>query len=503
MEVGRQFLKNIFASWAGFGQRVLITFFFTPFITGHLSEARYGAWVIIFATLDYLSMVDIGMKQALVRFISKSLGEKNYDRVNQVLNTATAIYLVLAVIVFSLAMLVVYNFELIIQISDPVLLEETRGAMFVVALQITVFFLLLPFANTLGAFHRFDISNGQMMISELVRVAALVYLLANGYGLVEMVWAIFIIGSLRQIWSMWTLKRLHPQVKLQLSSVNRDMAEKLLHYSKISFMITVMWLVIFRADAYILGGMVAVAAAGIYAPASQLFHYFRNLINTIGTPLVPVISHLEVTNRTGYLSDIYLKGVKYISFVTSLFAVGCLFYARDFVGLWLKPEFAPAGTVMMILAVPAAVFLPQIVGNSILFGTEKHKRLLYVLAVEALLKIVLSIVLVERYGLLGLAYGTAIPQLLVYGIIYPQVMKRSVGVSVGKIYLNLVRSAVYAAGVAIPVALAMRSWFPPLGWGAFFLNVSAVVLLTAPVGFTLLEPDDRQRLRDMIRRKQK
>jgi O-antigen/teichoic acid export membrane protein len=191
----------------------VITFFFTPFITSELGEARYGAWIIMFATLDYLSMADIGMKQALVRFISKALGQDDFAGVNRTLNTATIIYLLLAAIVLSAALVVVNNLGSLVNIPDPGLLEETQGALFVVSLHLTLFFILMPFANTLGAFHRFDISNAQSVIEEVVRVFFLVWLLMEGYGLVAMAWAIFAISLLRQLWSVIILKRLHPEVR--------------------------------------------------------------------------------------------------------------------------------------------------------------------------------------------------------------------------------------------------------------------------------------------------
>ncbi len=499
MLVGRQLLKNIFSSWAGFGLRVGITFFFTPFITGVLGEARYGAWVIVFATLDYLSMADVGMKQSLVRFISKALGEKRMDTVNGILNTATAIYLGLASIAMIFALFIIANLGSLIDIPDPALLQETKDTLLVITFEMVVFFLLLPFANTLGAFHRFDISNAQNMVAETVRVIVLVILLKAGYGLVALVWAIFVISLLRQIWSIITLKRLHPEVRLQTKSLDKSIAKDLLGYSKISFLITIMWLIIFRADAFILGGLITVAAAGIYAPAGQIFYYIRSLINSVGIPLVPAISHLESTGDTKALARIYLKGLKYVSFVTAIFATGCMFYAHDFIRLWLAPEYAPAADVMVVLAIPAVVFMPQIVGNSIMFGLSKHNNLLYVLITEAILKVVLSIFLVDKYGMIGLAYGTAIPQVILYGLVYPQVIRRIVDVSLGRIYMTSIKSALLGAITAAPIAALMISWLAPTGWLYFFGNVSVILIAAAGVGYFLLESDDKTRLLDLIK----
>ena len=358
----------------------------------------------------------------------------------------------------------------------------------------------MPFANTLGAFHRFDISNTTEMIFEVARVVALVALLKAGYGLVALVWAIFLIALIRQIATIIILKRLYPEITLSPSFMKRDVASTLLGYSKISFLITVMWLIIFRADAYILGGVVAISAAGVYAPASQLFQYLRNLINAVGTPLVPAISHLETTEATEQLGVIYLKGIKYIAFLTGMFTVGCLLYARDFVRLWLAPEFAQAGDVMMILALPTTLFLPQIIGNSILFGIEKHKKLMYVLIVEAALKIILGITLAGMYGLIGVAYATAIPQALLYGIVYPQIMKNTVGTPVTRIYLTQAKAALFSTVIALPVALLMRSWLAPTGWLEFFANVAGILVTGAGAAYFIIEPDDKERVRSLLKK---
>lgn len=499
MLVGRQLLKNIFTSWAGFALRVGITFFFTPFITRALGEERYGAWVVVFATLDYLSMADLGMKQSLVRFISKALGEKRMDRVNGILNTATLIYIGLATITMTLALIVVANLGSIVTIPSPELLQETKDTLLVITFEMVVFFLLLPFANTLGAFHRFDISNMQNMVAEAVRVIVLVYLLKAGYGLVALVWAIFVVSLLRQIWSIITLKRMYPEIRLQMKSIDKSVARDLLGYSKISFLITIMWLVIFRADAYILGGLLTVAFAGIYAPAGQIFYYIRNLINSVGTPLVPAVSHLESTGDTQTLANVYLKGLKYVSFGVTIFSTGCLFYAHDFIRLWLAPAFAPAGDIMMVLAIPAVIFMPQIVGNSIMFGLSKHNQLLKILLAEGALKIILSIVLVKSMGMIGLAYGTGIPQVLLYGFVYPQIICRIVKIPVGRVYLTFFKSVLLGAVTAAPIAALALTWLPPTTWLTFFGNVTPVVIAGGVVGYFLLEPDDKLRLLDLVR----
>ena len=155
---------------------------------------------------------------------------------------------------------------------------------------------------------------------------------------------------------------------------------------------------------------------------------------------------------------------------------------------------------MIVLAIPAAIYLPQIVGNSILFGTERHRDLLRVLLIEAVAKVSIGLFLVHKMGLLGLAFGTGIPQFIIYGFVFPVVMHRAVGVSVGRFYVTFLRSALIAAAVGAPISLLMRYVAPPIAWPQFVLNVLAVMLCALPAGYMLVEKDDRARIRGLLKR---
>jgi len=71
------------------------------------------------------------------------------------------------------------------------------------------------------------------------------------------------------------------------------------------------------------------------------------------------------------------------------------------VALWLEPEFAESAEVMRILAVGSAFLVPQIVGEALLFGLDRHRLLLRALLIECLAKIAFSFWFIPRYGLIG------------------------------------------------------------------------------------------------------
>lgn len=497
-QLGHQLIRNIFSSWAGYIVSVVIAFIFIPYITSTLGDARYGVWVIIFQTVNYFALMDLGLERALMRYLSKFLGQKDFKSLNRVLSTSTLLYfgigLVVIAGVFVTAIFLFQHFR----ITSPEMIEEGRKALMVVGLFVGVRFMLSPFGGSLGGFQRYDIANGLSMLEEIARFAVLVWLLAHGYGLVALAIGIFAVALARQLVTIVILKRLFPQIGFSLQSVNRGTAKTLFKYSSVSFGITAAWLIIYGSDSIILGLLASTAAAGIFAPAAQLVLYMRSIVNTVGNPLTPAVSHLESVGDMDGVRLVYLKGVRYVSFVSFFVAVGIIIYARPFVHLWLAPEFAESAEVMMVLAVGMAVFLPQIIGNAVLFGIEQHRFLLRILIIEALAKLVLSFALIGPYGLLGMAVATAVPQVVLYSSLYPYLIGRVLDVPFHSFALHSLRGAMIALSVSVPVALVARALLPPASWLSFAVNVVIVTAAAGAAFFLSSDPADRNRFRGYL-----
>ncbi|MEA3297609.1 MAG: oligosaccharide flippase family protein [candidate division Zixibacteria bacterium] len=493
--VGQQYIRNVYSSWLGHIARALITFFFVPYITSVFGDTRYGVWVIVFQAINYFSLLDIGLTSAITRYVSKYLAEKNLIKVNRVLNTSNLIYLVLGTVVMAGVYLFVTLFFDYFKIGNPELVEEGRNAMLIMGLFMAFNFYLLPFGNTLGAFQRYDIANGIRVIEEIIRVAVMIWLLSQGYGLVALALTLVALTVIKHIATAFWLLRLHPELRITPGLADKDTARTLFQYSRVSFGIVIGWLVIFNTDVFLLGLMSSSAAAGVYYPGVQLLNHVRNAINNIGTPLIPAVSQLNATSDPATIKNVYTKGLRYTSYLSFLLSTCVILYAQPFVTLWLSPEFAGAASVMTILAIGSAIFLPQIIGNSVLFGIEKHKYIFYVLICETVSKVLLALVLIKTYGILGMALASAIPQVVFYLTLYPYFMGKVLSASPGRLVWSGLKHGLFAVIVSCPLALAFRYLLPPVTWVTLIANVGMVLIVTLIIGYRIvLEPGDRQRL---------
>ena len=74
-------------------------------------------------------------------------------------------------------------------------------------------FVLLPFGGSLVAFQRFDVANILTVIQDVLNIAAMVWLLSEGYGLVALAITLVVSMVLKHIASAWWLRRRFPEVR--------------------------------------------------------------------------------------------------------------------------------------------------------------------------------------------------------------------------------------------------------------------------------------------------
>ncbi|MFZ1684853.1 MAG: oligosaccharide flippase family protein [Candidatus Zixiibacteriota bacterium] len=495
MSLGRQLLRNIVSSWISYGIRLSCGFFFVPYIAATLGGERYGLWTIIFQAINYFTLLDLGLERAVVKYVSKYVGQKDQRNISKTLSTATALYTGLGLLIGISAFAISQFFFGLFHINDPALLTDSRTAFLILGLFLMSRFLTNGYTQTIVGMQRTDVFNVLDVFEEVFRIGTLVYLLSQGYGLTALATGIFGVSLIRQlgvvIWMTWR----HPEIRFRPGDIDKGRAKELFGFSTVSFGITLAWLVIFGSDAIILGLLATPTAAALFAPASQLMLYLRHIINAIGTPLAPAVSQLDSRAASDQVALTYRKGVKYVTYLSFFVSAGVVIFAHPFIQLWLPIQFEPTASVMAILAVGAAFFLPQILANAILFGLEQHRYLLIVLIFEAAIKLTLSLILVGQYGAVGLAIGTASAQVAMYSFVYPMLICRRLKIPAGPILVTSLRSALLALVVTVPLSLFIRMSSQPTNWltiGMEIALVSAVVMLVGLV--TLAEADDRARI---------
>jgi len=477
---------------------VLIAFFLTPYLIGTLGKARYGVWTLAFSLIGYMRLADVGMQQSLVRFVSKHLATEDWPGLSQVISSSARLYLGVAAITLVASSAMAFGFLHLLKVPVE-FFRIAQITILVLGIRQAIVFLCLPFCS-LGPFHRFDLANYFSMGTQAVQTALIVVLLEMGYGLVAMSVLLLGLAIVVTVWQYRVRRSLFPKVQFSRTAISGDKTKELLDYGLFSFLTLAAWTVILQTDNIIIAGFISTEAVALYSVPAMMVIQLRGAVKTIAVPLVPAISHLEALKDLAKIREIFARTTKYIYYVSGYFCVSVLFFGGPFILLWVGEDFRPMIDVLHVLIVSVTFTLPLLLGNAVLLGISRHKLAFALTGCEALAKVILSLILVRSYGLMGVALGTAIPQLIIYTVVYPIAFQRAIGANLANYYRRSASSLGLAALLLVPVAFVMHKLWPPHDWPTLILDcvVVTVIMMVGLLRY-VLHPDDRARVMASIR----
>ncbi len=134
----------------------------------------------------------------------------------------------------------------------------------------------------------------------------------------------------------------------------------------------------------------------------------------------------------------------------------------------------------------------QIPPATLLYGISKHRVYSFIVVAEGLVNLGLSLVLVKKYGIIGVALGTLIPIFVTSFFIVPYYANRVIQVSSSRYTKVLMR------GLALGVLVHLASWLAVRGFITvsyprilLLSSVTSIIFLTVNV-FVLLSRTERR-----------
>jgi len=153
--------------------------------------------------------------------------------------------------------------------------------------------------------------------------------------------------------------------------------------------------------------------------------------------------------------------------------IGITLFIRGprFIGLWMGPEYAVvSGTVLRILLIATFVQSANHASANIVFGMGKHRSVALWQIGEAAANLLLSVILVRRVGLYGVAWGTVIPELVVNLLLWPRYITRLLDIGLRRFLVDAWLRPLCAVIPYVFVCAYVERFFIPRGILAFVLQ---------------------------------
>lgn len=473
----RHVARNVLFNWFGTLVSMAAGFFLSPFILHRLGDVAVGVWMVAVSAVGYLGLLDLGMQSAVLRFISKGRTQGDHESASDALSAALWVRLQISALVLLLSVLLAVAFPYICKV-DATLASDARTAVMIIGLTTAVTMSLGVFGAVLSGLNRYDLRNMVTLFQTAIRITCIVIALRTGHGIVSIALSELAAVILGNILLVIVAIRLYPELQIRLNRPSQHTLKRIWTYSAYAFLTTIAVKLVYQTDNLVIGAFVSVAAVTPYAYANALCRYVDQVVSAMGLTFVPAASTYEALGDSGRLEMLYKNGTRATLAICLPIVITLVVRGRSFMGLWMGPQYAKtSGTVLIILVTAMLFSFANRTAAAIAFGIEKHKTSAIWAIGEGVANLVLSVILARKYGILGVAVGTALPSLFVQIILWPGYVSRLVGLSysdvLGRVWLPVFLAATPFAGVSY----AVERLLPARNLAIFFLQI----VVTLPV----------------------
>ncbi len=411
---------NAASNWAALGINMLVAFFLTPYIITSLGLGSYGIWALVVSVVGYYGLLDLGVSSAILRYVARYAGQKDHVRLNEVMNTSIAIFSVLGVVVAAITYFAAGPLAGFFNVAagDRILFQRS-----IVLLGITTGF-MFP-GNVLSvaviAHERFTIRNALLVATTVVRAALIVVVLGRGGNIVDLsvVNLAVCVGGI--LLNFAVVKYCFPYVRFSWRLCRKAVVGSLFTFGFFSCISQIGNLLRTKVGAAVIGRFLSMELVGVYNIGLLLYMHALKLIISCSGVFQPRLAALAGIDGKQFTRAIMRYSVILANFTVAVGITGALL-CGDFLKLWLPENFGDPKAAMYVFYILLASLMPNLmtdVSVSALQAIKKHKYVAYQTVSEGVVNLALSIWLVGRFGIVGVAIAAAIPAVIARVIIQP------------------------------------------------------------------------------------
>ena len=413
-------IKHIASNWTRILLQIAVMFLLTPLMVEKLGRDGYGIWSTIVAGTMILDQLALGVPLASVRHISEALAKGDTEGANRRIATGFGVTLGLSLLGLVLGLGLYPAFERGLleseQWSDTPedLIQSARIAYLITATRVAAG-LALRFPNAVFESHRdFITSNAIAIGGIIIRTGGAAAVLLTQPTLEGIAW-VFVVEAIAVFAAYRILiPRRFPGTRFGLASFDRSLVRSILAFGIFGAVLNVGSMIAYQLDGVVIARLLGPELVTDFEMGNKFFLQLLGLIYGISAVVMPEATRLRGQGEENALERVFLKWSKLTLALTLPVCLYLFVLGPEFLHAWLGDDYREdMGSVVRVLAPSFALYLPlRAVALPILLGTRRPARLAAVYLVIALTNLVLSITLVKLgHGLVGVALGTAVPQL--------------------------------------------------------------------------------------------
>jgi O-antigen/teichoic acid export membrane protein len=456
----RQIIKNVGSGWFALGVDVVVGILLYPFILHKLGDTASGIWALIFTITGYYGLFDLGIRSSVVRYVSKFTAVDDIEDLARLINTSLFSYGCIGILSLMVTAVITLYVDTVFKIP-PGFESTARLLLWMVGVAIALGFPLGVVGGFLDGLQKFYVNNWTSVAANAVRVVLIVTALTHGKGLLTVAAITVVLPIITSLVRGFIAFRIRP-VPFGMKYVDRKTFHLMANYSGITLVIMIATQLKFKTDNLVIGGMISAAAVTYFTIGSRIVSYTQQVVMALAQNFLPLASESEATGKMDRLRKVFVAGNRLCAFTCFPITATLIILGKSVIEVWVGKKYIDTSyPVLVILIIPATLFWAQAASGRVLFGISKHKSWAFVALAEGIANLILSIILVRPYGIVGDAYGTAIPLTCSMVFFMPGHLCKELGIRVRTFLREAYFLPLLITAPMVFVLLLMQRWFVP------------------------------------------
>ena len=310
---------------------MLVGLLYTPYMLRMMGQSEYGLYSLVASVISYLTILDLGLGNAIVRYTAKFRAERKTTEQYEMFGMFLILYIIIGVLAFIAGLGLYFNVDTLFGATmTPEELDKTRLMMLLLIFNLAVTFPMSIFGSITTAYEHFVFPKMVNLIRILLNTAIMICLLEMGYKAVAMV-------VLQTAFNLLTLiiNYIYCKYKLQIKVYFRNFKWSLLKevaiYSFWIFLNVIMDRIYWSTGQFVLGAFVGTAAVAVYAIAIHLEQIYMQLSTAIAGVFLPKVTAMVAReDNRKEMSNLFIRTGRIQYIIISLILTGFIVFGRDF-----------------------------------------------------------------------------------------------------------------------------------------------------------------------------
>ncbi len=433
----------------------IIPLFYTPIMLSILGQSEYGLYSLSSSVTSYLSLLNLGMGSAIVRYVAKYRAEGNTEGVRRLVGMFITLYSCLALVVCAAGgVLSAFSDEIFAKGLTSGEISRMKILVIIMTLNVAISLPVSTFSSIISAYERFAFSR-TVAICETAVVPALnliaLYLGKGSVGIALIGLAVQIISGF--LYFFYCGRKIHITPNFRNMPIN--LLKEIGGYCFFILLSTIVDMLYWSTDKVLIGAVLGSVAVAIYNVGGVFTSIMQSLAQAISQVFTPRVMMMATQNAQSSeeISELMIRIGRLQFYIVSFILSGYIVFGQRFIGFWAGEGYGAAYYVALLTMIPLAVPLIQSIAYSSMVAQNKHRFRAIVYAIIAVINVVSTYLVLPYFGIVGAAVCTAVAFVLGNGIIMNIYYYRTMKLDILGFWKNIGRIAI------VPVAMLAVGWF--------------------------------------------